>query len=81
MLAALEPTAAWGVADAGRKSEDIATWSETIGGFDALAVTNTDDTVTPASVLQLDVPIALVDSSPSTPELWVELLMERLNRT
>src|SRR5207244_6640171 len=43
MLAALEPTAAWGVADAGRKSEDIATWSETIGGFDALAVTNTDD--------------------------------------
>ena len=46
-----------------------------------LAVTNTDDTVTPASVLQLDVPIALVDSSPSTPELWVELLMERLNRT
>jgi hypothetical protein len=78
MLAALEPTAAWGVADATRKLEDVAAWSDQIGGLDALALNRTDDTMSPASILQLGVPIALVDGEPATPELWADLLIERL---
>ena len=78
VLAALEPSAAIGVTDAGRKTEDIAAWADTIGGLDAIAVNNTDDTVSPASILQVGIPVAIVDREPATPELWAELLIERL---
>src|SRR5438046_3137486 len=38
VIAALEPHAVWGVVDGGRKLEDLAAWSEIVGGVDALAV-------------------------------------------
>jgi len=78
MLAALEPTSAWGVADATRKLEDVAAWADDLGGLDAMAVTNLADTVSPASVLQLGVPVAILDGEPASPELWADILMERL---
>jgi hypothetical protein len=78
MLSALEPTSAWGVTDATRKLEDVVAWSEDLGGLDAMAVTNLADTVTPASVLHLGVPVALLDGEPASPELWADILMERL---
>jgi hypothetical protein len=78
MLAALEPTSAWGVAEASRKLEDVAAWSEHVGGLDALALTGTEDTVSPLTILQLGLPVAMVDGEPATPEIWAGLLMERL---
>ena len=78
MLAAVEPTTAWGVAAACRKLEDVSAWSNLVGGLDAIALNGTDDTVSPASVLHLGVPVALVDGERATPELWADLLMERL---
>jgi len=78
MLSALEPTAAWGVAEASRKLEDVAAWSEQVGGLDALAVTGTEDTVSPLTILHLGLPIAMVDGEPAAAEIWAGLLMERL---
>src|SRR5205085_11764695 len=53
MLAALEPTSSWGVTEASRKLEDVAAWSDQVGGLDAIALNGTDDTVSPASILHL----------------------------
>jgi hypothetical protein len=78
VLAALEPEATWGVGDATRKTEDVAAWMHGLGGVDALAVNAVDATVSPASVLQLDVPVGRLDGRPASPALWAALLTERL---
>jgi hypothetical protein len=78
MLASLEPTAAWGVADASRKPEDVAAWSDALGGLDALSVADTGSTVSPATILQLGLPVALLDGEAATPERWADVLLERL---
>ena len=78
VLSVLEPTSAWGVVDATRKLEDVACWSDELGGLDAFAVTHLADTVSPATVLHLGVPVALLDGEPASPELWADVLMERL---
>jgi len=78
MLDALEPSAVWGVVGADRKPEDIAAWSDALGGLDALAVEHLDLTVSPASVLRLGIPVARLDGQKATPALWAVLLAERL---
>ena len=78
MLDALEPTMVWGAAEAIRKPEDLDQWAEQMGGFDALAVTGLDDTVSPASVLRCGIPVGRLDGRPATPALWAALLVERV---
>ena len=78
VLAALEPEATWGVVDATRKTEDVAAWVDGLGGVDALAVNELDATVSPAAVLQLDVPVGRIDGRAASPSLWAALLTERL---
>ena len=78
VLAALEPEATWGVVEATRKTEDVAAWINGLGGVDALAVNDIDATTSPASVLQLDVPVGRIDGRPASPALWAALLTERL---
>ena len=78
VLAALEPEATWGVVDATRKTEDVAAWVDGLGGVDALAVNELDATVSPAAVLQLDVPVGRIDGRTASPSLWAALLTERL---
>ena len=74
----LEPTAVWGAVDATRKPEDIFEWSEQLGGFDAVGVSNIDQTVSPAAVLQCGIPVARLDGRPATPLQWASLLAPRL---
>jgi len=78
VLAALEPTAVWGIVEASRKVEDIAAWSAGLGGLDALCLTDLDDTVSPAAPLRTGVPVALLEGEPATPERWADLLLARL---
>lgn len=78
VLAALEPEATWAVVDATRKTEDVAAWMHQLGGVDALAVNGIDATVSPAAVLQLDVPVGHIDGRRASPALWAALLTERL---
>jgi hypothetical protein len=79
VLDALEPSATWGVVDARRKAEDVAAWVDDLGGVDAIALEATHATVSPASILELDIPVARIDGRAATPALWTALLVERLS--
>jgi hypothetical protein len=79
VIDALEPTAVWGAVDAVRKPEDLFDWSEQLGGFDALGVSNLDNTVSPAAVLQCGIPVGRLDGRPATPLLWASLLAPLLD--
>ena len=78
LIAALEPHSVWGVVDGGRKLEDLAAWYDVVGGVDALALTGVTETLTPASVLHLGLPVAMLDGEPASPELWAEILLNRI---
>jgi len=78
MLDALEPTMAWGVVSADRKAEDVRAWIDRLGGVDAIALTETTFTVSPATMLQLGIPIARLDGDRADPMRWANLLLGRL---
>jgi hypothetical protein len=78
LLEAIDPTAVWGVVDAIRKPEDVHAWSEQLGGLDALAVYGIDDTVSPAAVLGVGVPVGLLDGQEATGLRWTSILAGRL---
>ena len=75
---ALEPTMVWAAIDATRKPEDLLEWSEELGGLDALSVTNLEDTVSPAAVLQCGIPVGRLDGRPATAAQWASVLAPRL---
>jgi len=77
-LCALEPTTVWGIVEASRKVEDIAAWSDGLGGLDALCLSGLDDTVSPAAPLKTGLPVALLEGQPASPERWADLLLSRL---
>lgn len=79
LIAALRPTAVWGVVDATAKTEDIAAWAEDLGGVDALALEHLDATVSPAAVLGLGAPVARIDGQPATAARWVATVVDRIN--
>ena len=78
MLDAIEPNLTWGVVDATWKPEDVERWSDGLGGVDSLAVQNLRATVSPAAILNTDVPVARLDGAVATPTVWSTLLAERL---
>jgi hypothetical protein len=78
VIDALEPTMVWGAAEATRKPEDLFEWSEQLGGFDALGVTDLGGTVSPAAVLQCGIPVGRLEGRPATPLLWASVLAPRL---
>lgn len=78
MLDALEPDQVWGLVGAERKCEDVADWADGLGGVDVLAVDQLDQTVSPAAVLQLGIPVGRLDGQRATPALWAVVLTERL---
>jgi hypothetical protein len=78
LLDAVEPTMVWGVVDASRKAEDIRDWAVRLGGLDALAVTDLADTVSPATVLGVGVPVGLLDGHEATASRWAAILGEHL---
>ncbi|MEX2254409.1 MAG: hypothetical protein WEC34_03125 [Acidimicrobiia bacterium] len=75
---ALEPSMTLGIVDARCKPEDVEAWSQSLGGFDALALENTAETFSPAAVLRLPIPVARLDGRVATPERWANLLVKRL---
>ncbi len=81
MLDRLEPTITWAVVEASCKSDDIAHRLKLLGGVDVLALTGVADTVSPAAVLSLGIPVGRIGSTYATPAAWADLLMERLERS
>jgi hypothetical protein len=45
-----------------------------------LALTGVGDTVSPAAVLGLGIPVGRIGSNHATPAVWADLLMERLEK-
>lgn len=80
MLDRLEPTVTWAVVDASCKAEDIGHRASLLGGVDVLALTGIADTVSPAAVLRLNIPVGRIGPTPATPAGWADLLIERLDR-
>jgi hypothetical protein len=80
ILDRLEPTITWGVVDASCKPEDIQHRVSLLGGIDVLALTGVADTVSPAAILSLGIPVGRIGSNHATPAVWADLLMERLER-
>lgn len=78
MLDALEPVVALGHVAAGRKPEDVRRWAEQLGGLDALAVDGIDETTTPAAVLSVGLPVALLEGDVATPARWAAVLTDRM---
>jgi hypothetical protein len=79
MLDRLEPTQLWGLASAGWKPEDVDAWSRRLGGFDMLALDRLVDTVSPASMMCLGLPIGRLDGDDATPQRWADELLERIS--
>jgi hypothetical protein len=73
-------TAVWAVVDATRKSADVTDHLRQLGSVDALVIQHASSTRDPASVLELGVPVAVIDGRSSTPRAWAELVCERLDR-
>jgi hypothetical protein len=78
LLDRLEPTIAWTIVHAGWKSEDVRDWIERLGGVDTLALTHVDDTVSPAAILDLGIPVGRIGGRPATALEWAELLLGRM---
>jgi hypothetical protein len=78
MLAAMTPDSTWLVVDASSKPADARRRLRARDDVDALVVTGAADTASPATVWELDTPIALLDASFATPARWVSLLLDAL---
>ncbi len=78
LLDRLEPTIAWTIVHAGWKPEDVRDRIERLGGVDALALTHVDDTVSPAAILDLGIPVGRIEGRPATALAWAELLLARM---
>lgn len=78
LLEVLDADLVWGVVDATRKNEDIERWCVALGGVDVLALENLDATCSPAAVLDLGIPVGLLDGRPASVQEWTQLLAERV---
>lgn len=79
ILIALQPDAVWGVVSATTKGADCTEWAKRLG-VEAVVVEEADASGSPATVLEMGIPVATVDGRPATAELWAALLVEKLVR-
>lgn len=78
ILDELEPTMVWSIVEAGSKPEDIRHWEERLGGIDQLQITRLEETVSPAAVLELGIPVGRLERHLATPVAWAEMLLYRM---
>jgi hypothetical protein len=74
----LGATQVWAVVDATRKVGDLADHLAGLGPVDALVIERADVTRDPASVLDLRVPVALLEGRSATPRAWADLISGRM---
>jgi hypothetical protein len=77
---AVGATQVWAVVDATRKVGDIADQLARLGGVDALVVDRADVTRDPAGILELGLPVAVLDGRSATPRAWADLIAGRLGQ-
>lgn len=71
----------WMLADATRKIGTVRAAADALSGLvDAVVLHHATQTTTPAEVLGLNLPVALVDEDLATPERWTRLLVDAVAR-
>lgn len=78
LVTALAPTAVWAVVDARCKTQDSRAQLDRLDRVDALVVHSAQLSASPASVWDLDRPLALLDGRPATTFTWAGLLFQLL---
>ncbi|MCU1656423.1 MAG: hypothetical protein JWO57_1079, partial [Pseudonocardiales bacterium] len=78
VVRAMAPEALWALVDATRKPSDTRAGLRAIGRPDALIVSGAARTASPASVWELDAPVAILDGRPATRGAWAVLLLDKL---
>lgn len=78
VIAAIEPDAVWVSVDATRKTSDTRRQLRAVPRTDALIVTGAAASGSPATVWELETPIAYVDGRPSSGPGWAVLLLGKL---
>lgn len=78
MISSLHPTTVVALVDAVCKPDDVSAWLDAIGGVDCLAVENPEATVSPASILRLDVPVLRMGGHPASAARWAATILDRV---
>jgi hypothetical protein len=79
ILTALSADAVWAIVDATRKPADTRRQLAALGELTAAVVVDAAESTSPATVLELGVPVALLDGEPATPQRWTAALLTALD--
>ena len=82
VIAALNPMQVWAVIDARTKAADLRVWLNHLGAsrrVDALAARAVQETTQPGTILDLGVPVGLLDGAPANRAAWAAVLSERMD--
>ena len=77
MLEALPVDTTWLLVDATRKLGTVA--SDSLSSIDAVVLQNASETASPAEVLRLNLPVAMVDLEGASPAVWTRVLVSAVN--
>ncbi|MBI9114591.1 hypothetical protein [Sanguibacter suaedae] len=81
LVGAFDPDQVWAAVEADRSVQDVRRWMRAVGqvrSFDAVAACRVATTSAPARVLELDVPVGLIDGVPASAPVWAATLSEHL---
>jgi hypothetical protein len=78
IVSALAPDLVWLAVDARQKPGDVRARAAGIGTVSAIALSGAARTSSPASVWELDLPVALIDGRWASRGMWLALLLDKL---
>jgi hypothetical protein len=81
LVEAFDPDQVWAVVEADRSIRDARRWMGALGDrrpLDAVAACNVTSTTAPAAVLELGVPVGMIDAVPASAVVWAAALSEHL---
>lgn len=81
LVDAFDPDQVWAVVEADRSIRDARRWMGALGDrrpLDAVAACNVTSTTAPAAVLELGVPVGMIDGVPASAVVWAAALSEHL---
>ena len=82
LVEAFDPDQVWAVVEADRSVRDARRWMGALGerrALDAVAACNVTSTTAPAAVLELGVPVGMIDAVPASAVVWAAALSEHLS--
>lgn len=78
IIDALAGNSVWAAIDATRKTADSRAFIDRLGTVDALMVTGSTESGSPATIWELERPVAFIDGHASSDSAWAVLLLDKL---